>query len=196
MPTPARSCAFKQEFRSLSDISHPNLVNLYELFAVDDRWFFTMELVEGTDFVVLCGRRPIWRSRARRRPAAGTQRAQNRLLGCSTRPGCAVALLQLAEGMDALHQANKLHRDIKPPNVLVSHEGRVVLLDFGLTADLERSGRFQPSDRQVVGTVGHMSPEQAAGRGVTAASDWYSVGVILFEALTGRLPFLGAPTRS
>ncbi len=95
--------------------------------------------------------------------------------------------------MNALHQSGKLHRDIKPPNVLVTAEGRVVLLDFGLTADLESLARQQAVDRQIVGTVGHMSPEQAAGRSITAASDWYSVGVMLYEAMTGRLPFGGSP---
>ncbi len=70
-------------------------------------------------------------------------------------------------------------------------EGRVVILDFGLTADLASSGKQQTGERQVVGTVGHMSPEQAAGLPTTPASDWYSVGVILFESMTGRLPFEG-----
>ena len=195
---------FKQEFRSLSDISHPNLVNLYELFAVEDRWFFTMELVEGGDFV----------SYVKSRPEAVSFRVEPRDSLDDKAPGAAElsgqeresrharffdetrlrdALGQLAEGINALHQSGKLHRDIKPPNVLVTAEGRVVLLDFGLTADLESLGRQRAVDRQVVGTVGHMSPEQSAGLSITAASDWYSVGVMLFEAMTGRLPFTGAP---
>ncbi len=101
------------------------------------------------------------------------------------------AVRQLAEGVLALHDAEKLHRDIKPTNVLVTAEGRVVLLDFGLTADLERSGLHHAVGERVVGTVGYMSPEQAAGQALATASDWYSVGVILFEALTGLLPTAG-----
>jgi serine/threonine protein kinase len=195
---------FKQEFRSLSDITHPNLVNLYELFAVDDRWFFTMELVEGCDFVSYV-RNQIDPIAIRAGISTFTEGDLADVLAPTSRdqtsrPGCSFdekrlreSLTQLAEGVNALHQSGKLHRDIKPPNVLVNMEGRVVLLDFGLTADLAILARQQAVDRQIVGTVGHMSPEQAAGRSTTAASDWYSVGVILYEAMTGRLPFAGSP---
>ncbi len=201
---PSALVRFKQEFRALSDLTHTNLVNLYELFAVDDRWFFTMELVEGCDFV----------SYVRRRPAASLPRGSaegpspDRGEGVAPPPRISLdgkrppqfeearlrdALRQLAEGIDALHQSGKLHRDIKPTNVLVTTEGRVVLLDFGLTIDLESSDRHRSLDRQVVGTLAHMSPEQASGLAITPASDWYSVGVMLYEVLTGRLPFVGSP---
>jgi serine/threonine protein kinase len=193
---------FKHEFRSLSDITHPNLVNLYELFAVEDRWFFTMELVEGCDFVSFVRSEPepaVVRSGPDDAAAEEPQGSMPRPTPDNdSTPAPAFdearfrdALTQLAEGVNALHQSGKLHRDIKPPNVLVTAEGRVVVLDFGLTADLESLARQRGVDRQIVGTIGHMSPEQAAGRPVTAASDWYSVGVMLYEALTGRLPFFG-----
>ena len=201
---PGALVRFKQEFRALSDIAHPNLVNLYELFAVGDRWFFTMELIEGCDFVNALRSRPST-SPYRMNPegpspgqvpngaAPGPQGDGNPGRRLFDEARLRDGLRQLAQGVDALHQSGKLHRDIKPTNVLVTMEGRVVLLDFGLTADVERSGRHRSRDRQVVGTLAHMSPEQAAGLAITTASDWYSVGVILYEVLTGQLPFLGSP---
>jgi serine/threonine protein kinase len=100
------------------------------------------------------------------------------------------ALAQLVDGVDALHRAGKLHRDLKPSNVLVDRNGRVVVCDFGLVAevgpedDATRGGR-------AIGTPSYMSPEQAARARLTPASDWYSVGAMLYEALTGQLPFDG-----
>ena len=98
-------------------------------------------------------------------------------------------LRQLASGIHALHCADKIHRDIKPSNILVTRDGQVVILDFGVIAELV-DGRPR-TDIGVAGTVSYMAPEQATGKGVGPASDWYSVGVVLYAALTGRLPFVG-----
>ncbi len=195
---------FKHEFRTLADLTHPNLVSLYELIAVGNLWFFTMELIDGIDFISFVSRGPVQHDEPE--PAqhgkseiqtstptgrgAEDKRHRNALLP-STVSRLRWAMRQLADGVHALHEVGKLHRDIKPTNVLVTEEGRVVLLDFGLAADLERSGSLQNPEGQIVGTVSFMSPEQAGGLTVSPSSDWYSVGVMLYEGLTGRLPHEG-----
>jgi len=221
----------KREFRALADLAHPNLVTLHELFSIGGQWFFTMEFVEGADFLryvrssvgterddwpaegqsgsALTERvmRPSKRSTVR--PYAGDVDTDRTFSALSKDGGgwkespppsplspaqltrLRRALKQVAEGVSALHEAGKLHRDIKPSNVLVTHEGRVVLLDFGLATELERREQTATTGNNVVGSVPYMSPEQAAGKRLSRASDWYSVGVMLYEALSGRQPFGG-----
>ena len=95
---------------------------------------------------------------------------------------------QLVRGLSALHAAGKLHRDIKPSNVMVAEDGRVVVLDFGLVRELTAD-----ESTAMVGTPHFMSPEQCADQPLTQASDWYAVGVMLYQAISGQLPFEGKP---
>jgi serine/threonine protein kinase len=222
----------KQEFRTLADVSHPNVVQLHELYARDEQVFFTMELLDGSDFLSWVrndGGRPI--APAERAAAAAAAMAdtigdpsmlaraaavsagKNVPVSVEGRPESEAPIMlsmptlrlpshskarmtrlrdglrQLAEGVQALHEAGILHRDIKPSNVIVTGDGRVVLLDFGLASPTAQL--VTQSDSGVVGTPAYMSPEQGASGPLAPASDWYAIGVILYEALTGRLPFIG-----
>jgi eukaryotic-like serine/threonine-protein kinase len=210
---------FKREFRGLANLSHPNLVKLYELFVEGKSSFFTMELVDGVNVASYVrslgegsfgeldlGLLPVAHPRpsAKTRRLSGSFRDSSPSIASDPPPSNRTArgpvfdegrlrnaFLQLAEGIAFLHGAGKLHCDVKPSNVLVTPEGRVVLLDFGLSADLDAPSFDMSMNDRVLGTPHYMSPEQALGAPLSPASDWYSVGAMLFEALTGTLPFEG-----
>jgi eukaryotic-like serine/threonine-protein kinase len=165
----------KTEFRSLARFYHFNVVQLYDLHVDDDSCFFTMELVEGVDFVSFT-RAAV--PEARDGPPPGADRSVLRL-----------ALAQLFDGLAALHADGKLHRDLKPSNVLVEPGLRTVLLDFGLSTDAGDSALLESHSRFFAGTPAYMAPERLFGDPASEASDWYSVGVILYEALSGAQPY-------
>jgi hypothetical protein len=160
----------KQEFRTLASVTHPNLVALHDLVVDPAGAFFTMELVDGTDLVSHV-----------RGGADGARRPDLERLRA--------AAPQLVLGISALHAAGTLHRDVKPSNVLVTRRSRVVLVDFGLATPVAPDG----GGDGVAGTPAYMAPEQLWGAPPSPAADWYAVGVLLYEALTGRLPFAGSP---
>ncbi|HTQ06915.1 MAG TPA: protein kinase [Polyangiaceae bacterium] len=157
----------KREFRALADIKHANLVDLYELFASPELTFFTMELVPGSHILKALA-------------PESTEARDFRLLR--------EVFSQLALGLIALHRAGRLHRDVKPSNVLVTPTGRVVLLDFGLVAPTNPQRAWVGELTGMVGTLAYMAPEQAYGTPSSPAGDWYSFGAVLCEALVGRPP--------
>src|SRR5438045_2364774 len=201
---------FKREFRALADVAHPNLVCLYELLSERNHWFFTMELLDGVRF-------RSWVHRCEQDvPEESSHPGASSGISYATVPErdgfapvpngviahrgpartCDLARLrpalrQLVLGVDALHKAGWLHRDIKPSNVVVARDGRVVLVDFGLVTERDHESIRSSIARRVVGTPAYLSPEQAACAPLGPASDWYSVGVLPYEAPTGRLPSAG-----
>jgi predicted Ser/Thr protein kinase len=157
----------KREFRTLSALHHPSLVKLHDLVVDGGECFFTMELVDGTDFVTWVRSGGDWLARLLDAGAA------------------------LADALGAVHRAGRLHRDVKPANVRVRPDGHVVLLDFDLALDLDTA---RPRDEQAecAGTFAYMAPEQAFGGPIGPPADWYAFGGLLYEAATGRVPFTGA----
>lgn len=163
---------FKREFRRLADLHHRNLATLLELEQVDGLWLLVMELIDGVDL----------RSWLRGDPSS-----QELLPGRSPRATERVVPTfgQLLTGLDFLHRSGHLHRDLKPANVLVEPDGRVVLVDFGLVS---QRARALAELGGVVGTHQYIAPELYAGGAASPASDLFAVGVLLHQALTGRLP--------
>ena len=128
---------FKREFRTLTSMVHPNLVALYELVAEDNQWFFTMEIVDGVDFIAWTRTQGLDVDRLRE------------------------SLRQLARGVGAIHAAGRLHRDLKPSNVMVRPSGRVVILDFGLVTDV---GVGPPALTSGGGTAAYRRRNSGRGR--------------------------------
>ena len=170
---------FEHEARAASSLNHPNILTIHDVGTTDSISYIAMELVEGKTLGELIARGPF---------------GIKELLGVA---------LQLADGLAAAHEAGILHRDLKPSNVMVTREGLVKLLDFGL-AKPARPRRRGPTDSlavtepetptlpgTILGTVGYMSPEQARGENMDFRSDQFSFGSILYEMATGRRAFSG-----
>jgi serine/threonine protein kinase/tetratricopeptide (TPR) repeat protein len=172
---PDRLARFQREARAVAALNHPHIVTIYSVEEADGVHFLTMELVEGQSLDSLI-------------PASGLSVEQVVEIASA-----------LADALAAAHEKGIVHRDLKPANVMVTTEGRVKVLDFGLAKDVstsETSGATltaaaltQPG--LVMGTPAYMSPEQIAGRAVDHRTDIYSLGVVLHEMVTGRRPFEG-----
>nr|WP_255216268.1 serine/threonine-protein kinase [Pseudenhygromyxa sp. WMMC2535] len=172
--SPTALYRFKREFRALADVTHPNLISLHELVVLrGTQPFFTMELIDGSEFTRYV------RGRAPQRHLPNLVRLNR-------------AVRQLLAGLQHLHLSQRLHRDVKPSNVLVTREGRVVILDFGLVSEPSNVDAGLTHDGALIGTPAYMAPEQAVAGKVGTPADYYAVGVMLYECLTGELPYKGS----
>lgn len=174
---PDRRQRFEQEARSASALNHPNILTIYDIGSSEGTTYIAMELVEGRTLREILAAEPV--------PA-------KKLLDYA---------VQIADGLAKAHSAGIVHRDLKPENLMVSKDGFVKILDFGLAKlvePLSKEGSELPTaiasatqPGTVMGTVGYMSPEQASGQTVDFRSDQFSLGTILYEAATGKRAFQG-----
>jgi len=161
---------FEQEARAASALNHPNIVTIYEISQSENLAWIAMELVDGEDLRTITTREPVSLKNALR------------------------IATKVADGLAAAHDRGIVHRDLKPDNVMVTADGFVKILDFGLAKQiraLSSDDTTMPhtSPGTIFGTVGYMSPEQATGREMDARSDQFSFGVMLYELLTRTRPF-------
>ncbi|MCA9631336.1 MAG: serine/threonine protein kinase [Myxococcales bacterium] len=203
---------FERRFAALSRLKHENLVELYDMYSTWEPPFYTMQLVPGVDVV-----RYIREEAPSGIETLGIEeeddlegnlllgeksRAANRSVFTPPEPGgmdrARSALRQLCAGLAYAHAQGFIHRDITRGNIRVDSDGRLVVMDYGLAAesppqgDLEGEERAPESAGGLVGTAAYMAPEQWDERELSPAVDWYSMGVVLFEALCGALPFVGS----
>ena len=158
---------FQNEAQSAAALLHPNVVSVYDVIHSDGLYYIVMEYVDGITlkkYIERNGRLPV-------------------------KEATSIAI-QIAQGIDAAHNANIIHRDIKPQNVLISREGKIKVTDFGIA----RTTTANTISTDILGSVQYISPEQARGGQVDARTDIYSFGIVYYEMVTGRLPFDGDST--
>ena len=164
---------FRQEALAASALNHPNILTIYEIGEVDGNSFIATEFVDGLTLRELIDRSSLSIEK------------------------CLDIAKQVATALSAAHSAGIIHRDIKPPNIMVRNDGLVKILDFGIAKFTQLTSETQPDSGvetlpgTVVGTAAYMSPEQARGKPIDQRSDIWSLGVILYEMIAGRQPFEG-----
>ncbi|MCG8607880.1 protein kinase, partial [bacterium] len=155
---------FKREAKAAASLNHPNIITVYEVGEHEGQTFIAMEHVKGESL------------RERMKKELQSTEAVE-------------LILQVCDGLSKAHHADIIHRDIKPENIMIDEDGRVRVLDFGL-AKLRNVSKLTQT-ATTLGTLNYMSPEQLQGMDVDASTDTWSVGVVLYEMLTGKLPFSG-----
>lgn len=154
---------FIAEFKELRELTHPHLMPLYEIYEHEENCYFTMDFVQGWNI-----------------------KDYVKLRGLDK---ITILVKQLADALQTLHDSGKLHLNIKPANILVDHSGNALLTDAGL--GIEPIVRGTMPATQDSKSIAYLSPEQCTGQRTSPASDWYSLGAVLYEAITGTLPFAG-----
>lgn len=162
---PSFTQRFKQEAAAAANLQSPYIVNVYDWGHDDDTYYIVMEYVRGSDLKTAINER-----------------------GAINQRKVAEIGSQVCQALSVAHKLDIIHRDIKPQNIMVQPDGNVKVMDFGI-ARAKNSVKTQTSS--VLGTAHYISPEQAQGKELTATSDIYSLGIVLYEAATGRLPFDG-----
>ena len=158
---------FKVEAQSAAGLAHPNIVNVFDVGEENGLYFIVMELVEGITlkkYIEKKGKLPV-------------------------KEAVSIAI-QIAQGIEAAHNNHIIHRDIKPQNVIISREGKVKVTDFGIA----RAASANTINSNAMGSVHYISPEQARGGYIDEKSDIYSLGISLYEMITGKVPFEGDST--
>lgn len=157
---------FQREALAASSLSHPNIVEMYDVGEDNGMYFIVMEYIKGKTLKQLIKKR-----------------------GALTLSECMDIMLQLTDGVDHAHASYIIHRDLKPQNIMIQDNGEIKITDFGIAMALNNTQLTQTNS--VMGSVHYLPPEQASGKGATVKSDIYSMGIMLFELLTGNLPFKG-----
>ncbi|NLC77417.1 MAG: Stk1 family PASTA domain-containing Ser/Thr kinase [Clostridia bacterium] len=158
---------FQQEAQAVARLSHPNIVSIYDVGQEQDLYYLVMEYIEGKTL------KEIIQEKGRLEPQEAVEYA-----------------LQLCDALQHAHESNIIHRDIKPQNILITGRGQAKVTDFGI-AKAVTNATMTYSGSSIIGTVQYISPEQAKGDMATVHTDIYSAGIVLYEMLTGRLPFEG-----
>ncbi len=159
---------FRREAIAVARLSHPNIVAIHDVFVHEGRQAVVMQLVDG--------------------------KSLRQLLDSQRRLGPELTIhigAAIAGALDEAHRSGFVHRDVKPGNILVTSDGRVLLTDFGIAKGLQVGDEDLTSDNVMMGTAKYLSPEQVRGRRLDGRADIYSLGLVLYECLAGRVPFLG-----
>ena len=157
---------FQREALSASSLSNPNIVEVYDVGEDNGEYYIVMEYVEGKHLKNLLKKR-----------------------GKLTVPEVIDIVLQITNGLSVAHDSYIIHRDIKPQNILILDNGLIKITDFGIAVAMNATQLTQTNS--VMGSVHYLPPEQASGKGATLQSDIYSIGILMYELLTGKLPFKG-----